>query len=1001
MSMDAIRQKCKELGIKILLIQEPYMPKEANILNFGEGRSYIAEGNGNIGSAIVIMDEKISVMLNKKESDGDCVSVEVQIEGKTMTVVSLYCRPKVDIRESMNKLEVIVRKRRGRRVMCGADLNARSVLWNSASTDRRGNIVEGTLEALEMEIINIKSNVKTFEDTRGRQSNIDALMITSSLKREIGNGKMDIELYSDHRMLIMEWTINSARNGGNTDNDIRVIGRYNMAKTEWKIFNKEMQDLGRLLVYNTDDDLENMVERLQDGIEKVCEESMPRIKMGEKQVGWWTKEIAEKRQTMRRKMKRWLRTKDDNSRRMFVRARTEYFSEIRNEKRKWWTRVLEEEGEKEPWGKAYKILRNKNKKETRIVSLKRDDGSLTESMKETVGIMMQKLIPKDEKEKDTERQKELRVKIDKESEGANMERVLDMTIDKAIKRMKTRKAPGQDGLKSEIVKAARGSLNSALAKIVNKMLQEGRFPSLWKKGVIKVFLKSEDKDATNPKSYRPVTLLPVLGKMVERVLVDELERDLRNREVLSKDQYGYRKGVGTIDALMEMGKRIKATKEKYLMGIFMDISGAFDGAWWPKIMDKLREFDAPRNITNVIRDYFRNRKVTLKMENIEEEKILERGCPQGSVLGPLLWTIIYDGFLKLETGEGTSKIGYADDGLILVEGKSRKEIERRCERAMEVVGDWMEDNKLELSKEKTVLMLLKGRMNDERQARVYMKGVKLKCVQKVKYLGIWIERGLKYNSHVKYLAEKILKITYMIKRVTKASGGMSEAQKMVIYKSVIEPIMMYGCELWGEDIEKKGMRRIIKSMQRKALLGVIGGYSTISHEAVRVIAGIIPMDLHIRERVQVWKDVEEGKDKEKSKEERREETMEEWQKRWSETEKGRETYKYMPDVRERKKQDFRVSHYVTQYLSGHGNFNAKLKQFNLVERGDCPICEEEETSWHVLKRCKIYEEERKPLEEILTSKAMEFERENLLRDEEVRKVFWEVVKKIGKKKEGT
>ncbi|KAI4480993.1 hypothetical protein M0802_014068 [Mischocyttarus mexicanus] len=151
----------------------------------------------------------------------------------------------------------------------------------------------------------------------------------------------------------------------------------------------------------------------------------------------------------------------------------------------------------------------------------------------------------------------------------------------------------------------------------------------------------------------------------------------------------------------------------------------------------------------------------------------------------------------------------------------------------------------------------------------------------------------------------------------------------------------------------------------------------------------------------VWKDVEEGKDKEKSKEERREETMEEWQKRWSETEKGRETYKYMPDVRERKKQDFRVSHYVTQYLSGHGNFNAKLKQFNLVERGDCPICEEEETSWHVLKRCKIYEEERKPLEEILTSKAMEFERENLLRDEEVRKVFWEVVKKIGKKKEGT
>ncbi|KAI4472866.1 hypothetical protein M0802_016456 [Mischocyttarus mexicanus] len=331
------------------------------------------------------------------------------------------------------------------------------------------------------------------------------------------------------------------------------------------------------------------------------------------------------------------------------------------------------------------------------------------------------------------------------------------------------------------------------------MLMEGKFPTFWKRGTIQVFLKDVNKDPTNARSYRPVTLLPVLGKIVERVLVDILETDLRGKNMLCKDQYGYRKGVGTIDALMEMRRRIEDMKEKYIVGIFMDISGAFDGAWWPKIVEKLRKFYSPRNITNIIRDYFRGRKVVLRIENIEKERILERGCPQG-------------------------KIGYADDGLVLVGGKSRVEIEERCEKAMEVVLGWMKENKLELSKEKTVLMLLKGNVDDERQARVMVRGETMRNVRTVKYLGVKIDRGMRYYSHAKYLAEKTARIHNQIKRVTKANG---------------------------EDIGKKAIRTKIMSMQRKALVEVICGYATISHEATRVLAGVIPIDLYSKAKAKI------------------------------------------------------------------------------------------------------------------------------------------------------
>ncbi|KAI4473631.1 hypothetical protein M0802_016020, partial [Mischocyttarus mexicanus] len=122
------------------------------------------------------------------------------------------------------------------------------------------------------------------------------------------------------------------------------------------------------------------------------------------------------------------------------------------------------------------------------------------------------------------------------------------------------------------------------------------------------------------------------------------------------------------------------------------------------------------------------------------------------------------------------------------------------------------------------------------------------------------------------------------------------------------------------------------------------GYATISHEATRVLAGVIPIDLYIKEKAKIWRDVKEGKNKEESQTERRRETMEEWQKRWEETEKGRETFQYFPNVEERINLNLKMNYYVTQFISGHGKFNSKLKMFNLAEEMICDTCREEETA---------------------------------------------------------
>ncbi|KAI4472868.1 hypothetical protein M0802_016458 [Mischocyttarus mexicanus] len=275
LQIDAIRKRCKEMGIQILMVQEPYINKRECTLNFGEGRCYVAGNDSAKSSAIIVIDKAISAMLNNDEYDEACVSIEAVWNGGGMTIVSFYCRPKGDIRTQMAKLERIVRKKHGRRVICGADLNSRSVLWNSGQTDRRGFIVEETLEVLDMEVLNTKNkdNITTFEDTRGRGSNIDVIFITENLRKEMGNWQLDNELISDHRMLITEWKREIIVGSGTNNDKMRRVGGYNLRKMNKQMFEKFTEELEKQLVDNGDKELDEMVEVLQKGIEKVSDMS--------------------------------------------------------------------------------------------------------------------------------------------------------------------------------------------------------------------------------------------------------------------------------------------------------------------------------------------------------------------------------------------------------------------------------------------------------------------------------------------------------------------------------------------------------------------------------------------------------------------------------------------------------------------------------------------------------------------------------------------------------
>ncbi|KAG8248076.1 hypothetical protein J6590_108601 [Homalodisca vitripennis] len=245
---------------------------------------------------------------------------------------------------------------------------------------------------------------------------------------------------------------------------------------------------------------------------------------------------------------------------------------------------------------------------------------------------------------------------------------------------------------------------------------------------------------------------------------DWMERENRTNAA----QYGFTEGVGTVDALLDMRREVEESEEKYVVGLFLDISGAFDSAWWPEILRVLVRWRCPNNIYRLVRDYFRGRTVTLRAGNGEVSKSITKGCPQGSVVGPLFWNILFDGFLRLPFEEGISARAYADDGLLLVKSNTSPDLMGKATRALELITGWGEERKMTFSKEKTVMVLLKGKLV-ERFIRVNMGDVTIRCSNETKYLGVVVGSRMKFAGHYDQVIDKSMKAFGKLKGLAKKS----------------------------------------------------------------------------------------------------------------------------------------------------------------------------------------------------------------------------------------
>lgn len=244
--------------------------------------------------------------------------------------------------------------------------------------------------------------------------------------------------------------------------------------------------------------------------------------------------------------------------------------------------------------------------------------------------------------------------------------------------------------------------------------------------------------------------MSVLGKILEHIIGIKIDNAIAHS--LSSRQHGYTTGRSTFFAIKSVKDWITARNEKYVLGAFLYISGAFDNVSWDTLIQDMSNIGIDNKTIRICASYLMNRKATNRMGSVEKSVTLTRGCPQGSKLGPRFWIISANATLTaVEYYDYAEITAYADDFALLVAADTRKELVHRLELMLDDITCWSEERGLEFSPTKSVMLVLKGNLTLGFTAK-FGRG-RIKSVQCTKYLGVYIDHNNTHETHIKQILD--------------------------------------------------------------------------------------------------------------------------------------------------------------------------------------------------------------------------------------------------------
>ena len=378
---------------------------------------------------------------------------------------------------------------------------------------------------------------------------------------------------------------------------------------------------------------------------------------------------------------------------------------------------------------------------------------------------------------------------------------------KLIQNLKSKPSFGHDGLSSIMLKEVSSSISPILTCIINQSLCTGIFPESLKIAKIIPVYKKENPHITD--NYRPVSLLPILSKIFEKVVFIQVYDYFTENDLLYKSQYGFRKLHSTELAALEFADKIVSNLEqgKLPLAIFLDLSKAFDTIDHKILLEKLKYYGISGKAIEWFQSYLCERKQYVQYgDSTSSMSFIKTGVPQGSILGPLLF-IIYMNDIAAVTKKFHFTL-YADDTSLVEpictfsldsDREDYSTMSKNINSELKLITDWLSLNKLSLNAKKTKMMVFHHRQKKvpKNDIKLFINSKKIECVAEFNFLGVILDQNLNWKSHVHKISGKIAGV----------AGTLSRLKRFLpcnilktIYNALIQPHLNLGVLLWGINI---------------------------------------------------------------------------------------------------------------------------------------------------------------------------------------------------------
>lgn len=405
-------------------------------------------------------------------------------------------------------------------------------------------------------------------------------------------------------------------------------------------------------------------------------------------------------------------------------------------------------------------------------------------------------------------------------------------------------ATGEDQIHYHMINNLTENNLEYICRFYNIIFQNHLFPTTWSEALIIPILKP-GKDPQNPKSYRPISLLSCLYKILDKIINNRLIWYLEKNTLLNKCQSGGRRGRNTMDHVCTIATEIHEAfaARKYHVSVFLDFENAYDQSWTNHILQQLENFKICGHLPHFIQNFLKNRSIKVAVNNHKSNpENLDTGVPQGSSLSATLFLISVNSLIeKLPTY--IHKSFFVDDCRMSIVCYDLITAQEKLQTILNSFQEWCNKTGFTFSTTKTNVLICqrKKRVHPPKiSLSIIINQTILECVSQFKFLGVILDSKLKWIPHLKKLKEKAFKNINLLKIISSSKYKTSTENLLNIYKTLILTKLEYGSVAYHTATASN--LKLLDPIHHKCIRICLGAFRTTPIQSLYVESNIPSLD---------------------------------------------------------------------------------------------------------------------------------------------------------------